>query len=104
MKKIKVTLFSLVFIGMNVFGQGSPTSKGAFLSSISGNFASNIAIDDDAGMNNIIWSVNPEVNYMLIPNYFGFKIDANYKKITTIIDYHQFRINIGIVGLFYKEE
>ena len=103
MKKLNVLLF-LFSIGLNIFCQTTPTSKGAFLSSISGNFASNIAVDDDAGMNNIIWSVNPEVNYMLIPNYFGFKIDANYRKITTIIDYPHFRINIGIVGLFYKVE
>jgi len=42
--------------------------------------------------------------YLKIKNQLGLKIDANYSRINNARtnEFNQFKINIGIVGLFYK--
>jgi hypothetical protein len=95
MKKLNVLLF-LFSIGLNIFCQTTPTSKGAFNTSLTGNFIHNKPTENDE-IETMMWSFDPEVNYFIKKNfhiglgmeYYGEKIEEYFK--------HSFAIgpNIG---------
>lgn len=88
MKRLQVIFLTIGFAWINVIAQSTPSSKGAFIPSLSGNFTYIDVIDDDEGIDNALWTINTEVNYLLLNNlmagagasYYGEKV-KKYQKL-----------------------
>jgi len=85
MKKLNILLL-LFSIGLNVFCQITPTSKGSFNSSLTGNFIYNKPTEKDE-IDNMYWTFKPEINYFIKNNFYiglgmghyGVKHEEYYK-------------------------